>query len=62
MMPAPFEVIPTDQGYSWQLIGGCGRTLVYSAAVYPSDHAAAEAARAARTRFATIAKEVDANG
>lgn len=60
MIPFPFEVIPTSQGFTWRIIGACGRPLVYTDEQYPSDFAAAEAAKSARAEMAEHAKMVDA--
>jgi len=60
LIPAPFEVIVTGAGFSWRIIGHCGRPLVCPADRYPSDFEAAAAARAWRNRFTELAKRVDA--
>ena len=59
MMAAPFEVERGPDGWRWRLIGPCGRTLAYDSEVYPTDLAAAEAAKAARTAMAERAEKVD---
>lgn len=55
MISAPFEVVQKMHGFTWRLIGACGRPLVYTDKVYPTDIAAAESAKAARAEFAEIA-------
>lgn len=57
--PAPFEVIPVPGGFSWRLIGPCGRTLAYTADSFPTDFAAADAAKAARAVMHERAVRVD---
>lgn len=59
MIPAPFEVIPSGEGFTWRLIGSCGRPLVYVKDTYPNDFTAAAAARVARGRFLERAALVD---
>lgn len=59
MIPAPFEVIPSGTGFTWRLIGACGRALVYSQDSYPSDFDAAQAAKDARAGFLGRALSVD---
>lgn len=59
MIPAPFEVVPTGDGFTWRLIGSCGRPLVYRAETYPTDFAAAQAARDARAEHHVRALQVD---
>lgn len=59
MIPAPFEVVPTADGFAWRLIGACGRPLVYSTDTFPSDRDAAIAAREARARHCEIARTID---
>lgn len=58
-VPAPFEVVPVPGGFSWRLIAACGRALVYPAETYPSDFAAADAAKAARAEMYARAQLVD---
>lgn len=62
MIPAPFEVIPAGDGFTWRLIGSCGRPLVYPLEIYPCGFAAADAAREARARFCETARVVDGVG
>lgn len=57
--PAPFEVFPVSGGFSWRLIAGCGRTLVYTDDSYATDAAAAQAAKAARGAMHEWAARVD---
>lgn len=60
MIPFPFEVIPAEpDGFTWRIIGACGRALFYSLERFPSDFAAAEAAKSARARVGQIAQSVD---
>lgn len=58
--PYPFEVVETDGGFTWRIIAGCGRTLVYTAERYPTDRAAADAEKVARQKMAEMATMVDA--
>lgn len=58
-VPAPFEVIPSPAGFTWRLIAACGRTLVYTEDSYPTDLAAASAAKAARAVMHARAAMVD---
>ncbi|TCM21501.1 hypothetical protein EDF56_101165 [Novosphingobium sp. PhB165] len=58
-VPAPFEVVPVDGGFSWRLIGSCGRALVYPQETYPSDFAAADAAKVARADLHARALLID---
>lgn len=58
-VPAPFEVIPAPGGFVWRLIAACGRTLVYAQEIYPSDFAAADAAKAARADLHARARLID---
>lgn len=60
--PASFEVLPAPDGYRWQLITAAGRPVVYSRETYPTDFAAAEAAKVARNRFDAHARQVDGGG
>lgn len=62
MIPAPFEVLPSEDGFTWRLIAPCGRALVYSQETYPSDFAAADAAKAARAEHQARAVLVDEVG
>lgn len=57
--PAPFEVIPVNGRYTWRLIAPCGRPLVYPQETYPSDFAAADAAKAARADLHARASLID---
>lgn len=57
--PAPFEVVPVAGGFSWRLIAACGRPLVYPQETYPSDFAAADAAKAARDDLHARARLID---
>ncbi|MCW1985578.1 UNVERIFIED_ORG: hypothetical protein M2348_001310 [Sphingomonas sp. R1F5B] len=59
---APFEVHKHHDGWRWHLIAACSRPLAYSTDAFPSDFAAAEAARAARADMALRAALVDADG
>ena len=58
-IPAPFEVIPAEGGFTWSIIGPCGRVLVYTQETYPTDFAAAEAAKQSRALFSEIAASID---
>ncbi|WP_374412717.1 hypothetical protein [Novosphingobium colocasiae] len=58
-VPAPFEVIPVDGGYTWRLISSCGRPLVYPQETYPNDFAAADAAKAARADLHARSSMID---
>lgn len=59
VIPAPFEVVPHDNGFAWRLIGACGRALVYSIETYPCMFSAARDAKAARVRYSEMARAVD---
>lgn len=59
--PYPFEVVETDDGFTWRIIAGCGRTLVYTPETYSTDRAAADAAKAHRQAIARRAEMVDAS-
>jgi hypothetical protein len=60
-IPFPFEVFAAPAGgFTWRIIGACGRSLVYTGHAYPSDLEAAEAAKAERERLAARAALVDA--
>lgn len=59
VIPFPFEVIPAGDSFTWRIIGADGRPLVYTDKQYPSDFAAADAAKIARETFAQRAKMVD---
>lgn len=61
-IPAPFEVHRHHDGWRWHLIAPCGRPLAYSTVPFPTDFAAAEAARAARADMALRAALVDDHG
>lgn len=58
-IPAPFEVVPADDGFTWRLIGPCGRALVYPQERYPCTFSAAKAAKAARADFSERARPID---
>lgn len=53
------EVIPSGNGFVWCMICAAGRVLAYSTDVFPCITTAAEAAKAYRTAFWTIADEID---
>lgn len=50
-IPSPFEVVPHGPAFRWRIIAGCGRTLAYDGIDYPTDIAAAAAAKAARATY-----------
>lgn len=60
MIPFPFEVVPAEpDGFTWRIIGACGRPLLYSLERFPSDFAAASAAKAVRAHVGEVAQRVD---
>lgn len=61
-IPAPFEVFQHHDGWRWHLIAACGRPLAYSTDAFPTDFAAAEAAKAARADMALRDALVDDQG
>ena len=62
MIPAPFEVRPDGDRFTWALLGACGRALVYSGQTYPCTFSAAAAAKEARGRLCEAARAVDGVG
>ena len=58
--PYPFEIIPDGSGFTWRILAGCGRALVYSDRIYPTKREAVHAAKDARMCHAERASAVDA--
>lgn len=54
-----FEVIPHAGGFTWRILSAAGRVLVYSDQVFVCDLAAANAAKAYRSGFQIVARDVD---
>lgn len=53
------EVLPTGNRWTWQLIGFCGRVLVYTDETFECDHTAASAAKTYRSAFWALADSID---
>lgn len=53
------EVVKIGDRWTWTMICPAGRVLVYTPALFASDHEAAEAAKAYRTAIWALADRVD---
>lgn len=53
------EVVAAGDGWTWVLLCARGRVLVYTDEIYPTDSAAADAAKAYRAAFWAVADSVD---
>jgi hypothetical protein len=53
------EVVPLGNGWTWQMIGLCGRVLVTAGRQFSCDGEAFDAAKAYRTEFWARASLID---